>query len=218
MRHPSKAVFPTFVLVMISSLVMSVAFESMAAKETPIPNLEDPPPSEENVEVDPAKRDAVVISPAPPERPDANRPSFFYRYRNGLSPMFGIAYDTRASNDEPGILTVMAIRYLFASESLSSFEAGAELLSNGSGAFQIQKRIDYSRTKFRPYTSLGGGIRIVPKDEVATLLRYEHLQLRGSAGLEYFTTDPISARIDVTGIVTTKSPQAQLTLGATWAW
>jgi hypothetical protein len=216
MRRRLNTLFPTYVL----TLLLAVSHSALAAKDAPAPNL-DETANADNAEgpADPEKEKSVDIAPAPPPRPSQHKPEFFYKYRNELSPMMGIAYDTKAIDDErSGTLTVLSMRYHFATDTLAPFEIGAELLSNGSGAFAAQKRYNFSRTSLRPYTAIGAGIRIVPNDEIATLLKYEHYQLRASAGLEYLVYDPASFRIDVTGAITIKSVQVQALLGGVWAW
>ncbi|HVK62212.1 MAG TPA: hypothetical protein VM432_11705, partial [Bdellovibrionales bacterium] len=189
-----------------------------AAKDTPTPNFDDSNSAEPKVAVDPAKQEAVDIAPAPKAKPNQSKPDFFYRYRNGISPLLGFAFDTKANDDGSGTVTILGIRYLFASETLSAYELGAELLSNGSGTVHAGKRWDSSRSRFRPYTTAGLGMRIVPKDQVATVLRKEHVQLRGGAGFEYLSLDPISTRVEFGAIATLKSFQAQVLLGMNWAW
>jgi hypothetical protein len=213
----SRFYFLTFVLVLCGWFLCGAV--ALAALADPNPDFVDPPQPEAPTTNDPeALKNSIDIAPAPPAPPLTDRLEYFHKYRRGLSALAGPVIDTKRIQNKESALMRGSIRYLFKDRNLKTYEAGADLDSDGTGAILLTRRWIYSQTKFRPYEKLGLGIRIDPDDQLGTFLRYQHYQLRAGAGFEVLIADPASFRLELEGSASFHSLQAALTAGLVWAW
>lgn len=167
------------------------------------------------MKADPSKLESLKITPAPPAPliKIEQSPEYFYQYRKALTGRLGLGYDTKSS----ATFSDIGASFLF-SHKLKSYEAAADLMSDGAGLIHAYRRFIYGSGRFRPYSKVGIGVRIVPADQLATVLRYEHYQLRGGGGAEWLVMNAISARLDGELAVSARGLQALVTLGAVFAW
>ncbi len=112
----------------------------------------------------------------------ASAREFFYHFRKSLSAMAGPAYRTDAIQDPD---TQLSLNYWQHPTDGASLEAGADLMSDGTGALHISKRDNQGRGRLRSYYKYGLAIRIVPNEQLVTFLKFQNWQLRGSAGAEW---------------------------------
>lgn len=155
---------------------------------------------------------AVHPSPAPPVRLQTTQDAdYFYRYRKAFT-VRGGASDTRA----PGPL--MGFLYLFPTENLTSFEAGADLVRDGNGVLHISVFNLSGRDRFRWFHKYGVGLRIVAEDRLATFLRLKHWTLRAGGGFEFSVQDRIAIRADLEALGSVEKLDAQGSLGLSFAW
>lgn len=204
----------------ILTLASTFSVRAYAANASPSPDFVDPapqtpPPTEEQR----ALQKSVDIAPEPPAPPAAlRRLGYFHRYRSGVSLLgFGVA-DSRSLANRDGLLERASLYYLFADSNLNQWEIGADLQSDQSGALSFEARWILSRTRFRPFTKAGLGLRINPDDQFATILRLENYQLRGSAGFEANISAPLSLRTEVEATISGRSFQILAGAGLVWAW
>lgn len=224
LRAPTK--FLTFVLVPVSMAagigILLMSRTAQSATSDPSPDFTDTAPVEESSDLDPMVKDSVDLTKVPPAPPSGLRapPEYFYRYRRAITARVGLLYDTKASEDT-NTHTLLGVQYLFPGPELKSYEAGADILSDGTGVAHAARRFIYSRTKFRPYTKAGVGVRIVPSDQLATFIRYENYQLRAAAGFEYLFFvygKEMNVRLETEVTASFRSVQADATIGHVWAW
>lgn len=201
-------------------LAIAQPITARAATDSPSPDFADPPaqdplPTAQQKEFS----EATDIAPQPPARPvEARRLGYFHKYRQGLSILgLGVA-DSKQLQDPGGALFRTSLLYLFSDDALRGYEAGAELLSDGTGAISLSRRFIFERTRFRPYTKAGFAIRIDPKDQLATFLRYEHYRLIGAAGFELNLNDPISLRFECGLGASFRSLEANAGAGLAWGF
>jgi hypothetical protein len=210
------------------SLIIALAMTSIICKTTPVwganaspsPDFTDVPPVEAPPSLDHKQIEhSVDITPEPPAPPNAARKlGYFHKYRQGLSALIYGVYDTQVAANGNSPLTRASLLYLFNDESLRAYEGGADLLSDGTGALSIARRWIYSRTRFRPYTKAGVALRIVPSDQLTTVLKLENYQVRGAAGFEHVLRAPISLRFEIEATASIISVQGLVGLGLVWAW
>ncbi len=107
---------------------------------------------------------------------------FFYHYRQSLSAMAGPAYRTDAIQDPD---TQLSLKYWRQPTDGLSLEAGADLVSDGTGALHLSKKSNTGRGQLRGYLSYGLAIRIVPNEQLVTFLKIQNWQIRGAMGAEW---------------------------------
>lgn len=226
MRSKATIHFLTFVLIGTGMLaVPSILFFSpaaAAATAAPSPDFTERPSAHQGTDIDPLARESVDMTKVPPPPPTSFSwtTEYFYRYRRAITLRGGSLYDTKATDGEK-LHSLLGIQYLFATRDLKSYEAGADLLSDGTGIAHLARRFIYTRTRFRPYTKVGFGVRIEPADQLATLIRYENYQIRGAGGFEYLFTlakREINLRFEAEAAASFRSVQGSATLGGVWAW
>jgi hypothetical protein len=208
----------------LSTLVLLAALLvpriSQGATETPSPDFNEPPAKKEEISSENKMiLNSIDIAPPPPAPEKINSDDFFYSYRRALIIRAGALYDTEAAqNGTSNPLVDLGLGYLFPDEKWKSLEAGADLLSDGTGVLHLEKRFEFSRTRFRPYLKAGAGLRVDPSDQLATFLKYQNYQLRGAAGFDQLIQLPASLRIEIESTISTKTVQIGLSIGAVWAY
>ncbi len=211
-------IFLTFVL---SGACLVRPALSRGATTTPSPDFDEPTTREEaaDPQADEARRATIDITEPPPPRPRSpeERTEFFYPYRRAITARFGPTYATKAVDGQNNFTLIGAL-YTFPSQKLKSLEAGADLVSDGSGALHFAKRIEYSRSRFRPYVKYGGGVRVIPKEQLVSFIKIGNYQARGAVGFEQLVLLPQSLRLEFEATVSTEGAQAILTLGYLWGW
>lgn len=107
---------------------------------------------------------------------------FFYHYRQSLSAMAGPAYRTDAIQDPD---TQLSLKYWRQPTDGRSLEAGADLVSDGTGALHLTQKNNTGRGQLRGYLSYGLAIRIIPNEQLVTFLKIQNWQVRGAMGAEW---------------------------------
>lgn len=223
--HPIRYVhFFTFVLLMQTAALIPWSDQALAAPNPPQPNLDEP---EKETLGEPSPQDlestgTINITPPPALTNVSSRgvvsSEYFYRYRNSLSPRAGMVLNSEAYAQDKRFLYIVGFQYLFPTHDLRDFEAGADVVSDGTGRAMFARRWIYSRTRFRPYTKAGGGVKIIPADGLTTFIRLENLQARAAIGAERLLLAPMSLRCEFEVTVGMKGYEALLTAGYSWAW
>lgn len=205
-------VFLTFVLA-----CCALPSRALAAKALGSPNLDDPADAAAPPENEGEMRKSIDIAPPPPIPPGMERKQeYFHKYRQALTAQLGGVYDTKAKSDGTDMLSRLGAQYMFTTESRLNFEAGADLLSDGSGAIHVAQRKVYGQSRFRPYIKAGVGVRIVPSDQLATFLRHENYQLRLAGGFEHLVRDPYGFRLEAEIMASARSQAGSVLAGAVW--
>jgi hypothetical protein len=209
--------FLTFVL-LFSWLTPSLSF---AAKTPPSPDFDDSKGDAKKVEVkaDDRTRDLIDISPAPPPKPmgAAQRREYFYPYRRAMTLRAG---EIRSSVERNGTKTpkMAGIQVLYTTLEQESYEAAADLLSDGSGVLQFGPRYIFARGEFRPYASIGARILVNPADGLALFANFANFQAAGAAGAEYLVHATQSIRFQGEFALGTRTMHLIANLGYVWAW
>ncbi len=204
-------------------LLTSVFITSMgfAAKPPPSPDFDDSKTGTEKNEgkIDDRTRDLIDISPAPPPRPNEalQRREYFYPYRRAITLRGG---EIRSSVERNGTKTpkMTGIQVLYTTLEQESYEASADLLTDGSGVLQFGPRYIFSRSEFRPYASVSGRILVNPADGLALFVNFASFQVAGAAGIEYLVHEAQSLRLQGEVAIGTTTMHIIASLGYVWAW
>lgn len=203
MQQKAQPLFLTFVL----GILLSISLNAVALPQ----DLDRTYASSEKIKIE-----TVDISPAPPLPPRSRSSAFFYSYRQSLTLRAGALYATRAEDDK-NLHTLIGVQYTFPID-LKPHEAGADLASDGSGILHFARKFVYSRDRFRPYSKLGAGLRIVPSERLTSLLKHKNYQVRAAIGFEQLTRRPMSLRMELEVMASLRSTQSAATVGYVWAW
>jgi hypothetical protein len=209
----------TCLLIAFALATLAKTHSVWAANASPSPDFIDVPAEEKPMTQDQKALGASIdIAPQPPASPDAVRKiGYFHKYRQGLSAQINAVYDTREPAESKP-LTRGSLNDLFSDDQLHFYEAGADLLSNGTGSLSLARRWIFARTRLRPFTKAGFAVVLDPNDELRTFLKVEHYQARASFGFERLISDPISVRFELEGAVGTTAVQVIAGVGLAWAW
>lgn len=211
MRKASTLLFLTFVL--LGSIAHGAVNDSLPKIQS------SPSEADQKVKDEDLKAQTIDVTAPPPGplRSEQQR-EYFYPYRKSITVKLGQVFGSKPAKDSSTLWTIGSVEYLFHTPDMKAWEAGADLLSVGVGALHLSRNYIYSRTQLRPYTKIGGGVRIVPEDQLVTFVRFQHYQLRAAAGVEYLTWRKFSSRIEAGALASLEDFQAQLTLGFVWPW
>ena len=158
----------------------------------------------------------LILRQRPPLRPRTPEElEYFYPYRKALTVHVGPVYKT---NDTSKPYTVGGVLYLFPYKKLQSLESGAELISDGSGVLHLSRRFILSRGSFRPYWKVGGGIRIIPSEQLVTFIQLKNYEVRSAIGFESLVRGAQSVRVEGEADWSTNGAQLIATIGYVWAW
>jgi hypothetical protein len=212
-----KSFFPTFVVV-FALLLPNVAH---TAVDNPVVDVTDSAATDapEEKPIDRGMRDSIDITQPPPAKATVlrDRP-YFYRYRHGVFAYAGMLADSQASADGSAALGLFGASWSFPTEELKIYEFGVDFLSDVTANAHFARRFDFSRSRLRPFATLGAGVRVVPSDQLVTFLRFQNYQLRASAGIEDTIWDPLNIRTEIQTSVSGHSVQAGLILGLNWGY
>ncbi|MBL7689084.1 MAG: hypothetical protein JNJ49_13705 [Bdellovibrionaceae bacterium] len=190
-----------------------------AAKTSPSPedSLDTPKPATvpSTEELERAGQVEMSVAPAEVGNKPQNPQAYYFRYRQSITVRGGIE---QRFNDIGSPGSILSILYWFPRKDLRGIEGGADLQSDGSGTIHIASRNVVGKGRWRGFHKLGGGVRIVPSDQMVTFLRLKNWQLRMSGGVEYSISDPYTLRLDLDGTVSTERMAALLTFGVAWNW
>ena len=216
MQSRRGILFLTLVLSCATSPLYFVS-SSFAAKPG-LPSIGDDDEPEARDESDKGRlRDTVDIVSPPETGAVLQRVEYFYPYRRALTFRAGAATRASSSTNEKSP-TITGIQFLFTTQNLAKFEAGADLISDGNGALHAAQRWVFTRTKLRPYAKLGGGLIIDPKDMLAALAKYEMFVLEGASGFEYVIHKEHGVRLEAEALAGLKNFQFGAFAGYVWAW
>lgn len=200
-------------------LLFVIASSASAAPDVSVPVLKDTRTSEQPQPPDGLKE--MTISPTPQvEAPefDRNSPTVYFPYESSISPRLGLGTDTKRikSNEyyyQYGVL------YQFASDNGKHWEAGADVLNDGTGVISVGRKIRMNYTEaVRPYFKVGGAIHVNPSEQLTTFLRTENFRIQPSAGFEYFLEHPSSVRLELESWISTKAIGFHFTVGFSYAF
>lgn len=205
-------------------LVLSLSSIAMAAPPPPEPDL-DPPTRSESApaeKIEATVSETIDITPVGDIDSDTDvrttSNEYFFPYRRSISPRVGSVFNTDEYADERRLLFLAGFQYLYQSKRLKNYEAGLDLISNGTGRAHFGRRWIHARTRFRPYSKAGAGFKLVPEDGLATVLKLENWNVRGAVGFERLLLAPLSLRCDLELVVGPSDLEMIAALGYSWAW
>jgi len=206
------------ILTLVCILTATTPIIASAAKTSPSPedSLDAPEattvPSPDEIE----RAGQVEMSePQSEGSKPQNTQAYYFRYRQSITVRGGIE---EKFNDIGSPGSILSVLYWFPRKDLRGIEGGADLQSDGSGTIHIASRNVIGKGRWRGFHKLGGGVRIVPSDQMVTFLRLKNWQLRMSGGVEYSISDPYTLRLDLDGTASIERLAALLTLGVAWNW
>jgi hypothetical protein len=209
-------------VVLFLTFVFSLDFAA-AAKSTPSPDFDDHEYQEEmatDPTEDQSRRETIDIAEPPPASPGSPRPKggFFYRYRHALTLNAGM-FDTAISHDEiPRFLPFLGLKYRHLNQNRRMYEAGIDIFPTNSAAASFSWFFSRSRTRFRPHFRIGGGLDIVPVEQLTSVLRLSNYHLRSAVGFEHMFWNGKSLRFEMESIATLNYLHAAANVGYVWAW
>ncbi len=140
---------------------------------------------------------------------------YFFPYRESMSPRLGAILD--GEGGERALYSV-GFQLLYQTRTLRSYEGGLDLVSDGTGRAHFARRWFHARSRLRPYSKAGLGVKLIPKDGLATVLKPDNWQARGAVGLERLLLAPLSFRCELEAALGTGGFELALTAGYSWAW
>ena len=189
--------------------------------EAPVEIVPMTQPTEDGGEQHADRLQSVDVAAPPAESQEVIRNrklEYYFPFRQAMSPRAGAIYDLKRYAEDGQLLYLLGIQYLWHTQELKAFEAGADLISDGTGVAHFSRVRIYSRGRFRPYSKWGGGVRIIPKDGLITFLKTENLQGRAAIGFEHLLAPPMSLRFDAEATISLQTVQALVVMGYSWAW
>ncbi len=225
MAHKWRLHFLTLVLPTCFSLTFLLNGSTASAAPVPLaPNIDEPevPDPNQTPPKNPELIESVDITPPPAVGQESDDESFsseyFYPYRKSMSPRLGIMYNSIAASEGNSMLYAIGFQTLWSSPTLKNYEAGADLISDGTGRVNFQQRWFFSRSRMRPYAKAGAGLKLTPKDGLATILKLANYNARAAIGLERLFLAPLSLRVELEVGVGIEDVEALLSFGYSWAW
>jgi hypothetical protein len=196
---------------------------TFAAPAPPQPDLDQPIEAEtQSAEPDKSKTDTITITPVPVPASESDGgvvgSEYFYRYRNSMSPRVGMVFNSDEYTEDKRILFLVGFQFFYQTRSQKSYESGLDLVSNSTGRAHFQRRWIFSRTRFRPYTKAGLGVKLVPRDGLATILKFTNFEARGAIGFERLLLAPLSLRMELELTAGPREFEAIASAGYSWAW
>ena len=207
--------FPTFVL----ACTVAISSAALAAKTSPSPDFDAPEKTQApESAADAVARESIDIAKPPPLKAgEGSQREYFYPYRQAMTVRAGQAFSTVSTNDTNTPL-LGGIEYELMTEERKTYEAGADLMSDGTGALSLAKRWIYTRSRLRPYTKAGVGLLVRPADGLAALVNFVNFRADGAAGAEYLVRKAQSVRLELEAAISTKALVVNGTFGYVWAW
>lgn len=142
----------------------------------------------------------------------------YFPYQSSISPRFGSGTDTDHIKNNH-YYYFFGLQYQLPSDDGRHWEAGADVLDDGTGVLSIGRKFRLNATEaLRPYFKVAGAIHTVPSEQLTTFLRIDNFQIRPSLGYEYFLQHPSSFRMELESWVGTKLMGIHLTVGYSYAW
>jgi len=202
----------TLVLLVFSAPVCTRAAEDISLTEIKQTN-------EKNSEPPTGIKDMDVSKiPEPKSQFVSSKSQVFFPYESSMSPRFGMGTDSnRISNNEYYFL--YGLQYQFAGENGLHWEAGGDVLSDGTGVVSLGRKWRYFPTEaMRPYLKLAGALHIDPSEQLTTFLRTENFQIRPAVGFEYFLEHPSSVRLELESWFSMKKRGLHFCIGYSYAF
>ncbi len=163
-------------------------------------------------------RETVDIAEPPPPQKSPARIGYYYRYRQSLTLRLGGMFRRNLPEEQDETFSVIGLQFSLKTDHQSIYEIGADMLSGAQGAVHLARKWVYGDSRFRPFTKIGLGLIVEPKNNLASVLKYEKLLLEGSWGFEHLFADPQSIRIELEAAAGRENLQGTLLLGYVWAW
>jgi hypothetical protein len=215
--------FLTFVLV---SLVMPGFFfpgffsSAHAAKESLSPDAvteqtDTYKKTKSGPEADGTLVDIAQPPPGPKKLVTTNFEDYFYPYRRAIAVRVGRVFLSTHGLSEPSLT---GVQFWVKTEENISYEAGADLMTDGSGSLQISRRFIFADGKFRPFAKLGAGILVIPENGLAVWVNFANYRAHAAIGAEYLLRRSESIRVDFESTWSVNDVQALASAGYVWAW
>lgn len=190
-----------------------------AATTQPSPDFKDQESQDEHIEIDRSKILTTSPTESPPVPLSARRRAgpYFYRYRHDFSIGSAVIW----GKNKEGLVDphyIGALQHQLADSKLRAYVLSGEILSDENGLLSFSRRWNHSRSRLRPYHTIGLSLLIDPEDQMATVLYLQHYLLRLGVGVEYSIGGSFSLRVDGIGLIGTKSQQGGVGLATVWGF
>ena len=142
---------------------------------------------------------------------------FFYAHRHGMIPYLGYL---RGIVGDKGQMQAqsMGLSYWFVDRFQKQKEIGFSLYKNEGFFYGYSIYPFQSSGRFRSFSRLGLGARVVGEQGMATFLKYDNYHGRLGLGAEWTLLDPMSFRLDGDVVMGFNQTFYLVNLGYIWAW
>ncbi len=177
-------------------ILMLFVATTHASTPPPSPDLTveqktDAPPTPEEI----GRANQIEITTPPPVRLKVDRShDYFYHYRQALSFHGGIGANL---SDIANPSSTIGFQYRFSFPENGRSEAGADLLASGTGLIHASRFHFLDDARFRFFYKYGLEVRVVPSEELVTLLKLANWRARLAGGFEWNTWGSIGLRMDL---------------------
>lgn len=160
----------------------------------------------------------LVISPVSMSTKDKREASYFYPYRQAISPRFFFIGDIDLMR-EGQFPYGLGMMYLVPSKNQPQWEIGADLLSIASGQISVGSRhIYFSDNYFRPFYKISLSHIWKATEKLASFANWKNYLLRAGVGFEDVIKIPMSARLEVEAAVGSEDFILMFSFGYSWGW
>ena len=158
------------------------------------------------------------LMPSPPAEPLSKEATetFYFPYRQALSPRLGAVFTTEKENAWEYLL---GINYLWPRYASPQAELGVDLLSHFGGHLNFGVRyILFQRNYFRPFFLWGMTHEVVATERLATITNIDNYYLRLAVGMEDTLKLPKSIRLELETLIGLEKQMLLLCFGYSWGF
>ncbi len=198
----------------LSAMPNAVASPAKPQMTAPADKVEaDQPPAGDGREIDEYN---LMPSPPPKSLPKGARDTYYYPFRQALTPRIAaVAVDDRKNPLE----YALGVFYLWPRFRQPQAELGVDFLSRYGGHLNLGvRRIFFERNYFRPYYLFGLTHEVVAKDRLATVTNIDNYYVRIAAGMEDAIRLPKSVRLEIEARLGLERMMLFLSLGYSWGF
>jgi len=163
----------------------------------------------------------VVVTPAPNVKVQPIKANPRYLFKRNLSIRAGLFLDLK---DNSATYSALGLAYLIPNEQrdermVTNWELAMDLLFGGSPFVSYVHKWTYQpKEKFRYTFRTGAAVAWVAEENLAAFVNYKNYAVQGSAGIEYWIFQGISAKLEADAFVGADILTAAVTLGCIFAF
>lgn len=152
------------------------------------------------------------------EQPRESKKTYFFPYKQSMSPQLGILLNAEKLKDGD-LPLLIGIQYLIPRHRPPQWEAAFSISTDGEAYISLGlRKIENPRRYFRPYGKLSGTLVADADERFATITDINNYFIKGTVGIEDVVKIPMSIRLEAELAVGLESQFALLNIGYSWAW